>query len=306
MNKKSSDFIKCLAGPVFAFLVQQGISILYMEVYLGYKLAVFPGGDYMDYVVSIGESIMNPDNLGLMSLFYAVICTIWFSVWYYRLKYNVKKDNGSSASVVRDRAVEVVDRQRGLFEGYSWMIIPGIIILVCGGQVVCEYLTEFVGSLVPSWYEFYEELMKTMGLTDDSKMGLFIILYALFLGPICEELTFRGLCFNYARRSMSFLATNIISSLAFAIMHLNPLQGLYAFLFGLVLGAVYEKSRNIFVTMAIHVAFNSSAFIVSPVFGWGDTPFKYFVILLCSLLMTYVGYELVIKAIPKHIDIEIR
>ena len=306
MNKKSNDFIKCLAAPVIAFVIQQGISIVYMEAYLGYKLATFPGGDYMDYVMSIGESIMKPENLGIMSMLYAIICIIWFSVWYYRFKYNVKGETGHGAAVVRDRAVEVVDRQRGLFEGYSWLIIPGIIILVCGGQVVCEYLTEFVGSLVPSWYEFYENLMKTMGLTEESGMSVFVILYAMILGPICEELTFRGLCFNYARRSMSFLAANIISSLAFAIMHLNPLQGLYAFLFGLVLGAIYEKSRNIFVSMAIHIAFNSSGALVAPVFGFGDTPFKYFVILLCSLLMTYVGYELVIKAIPKRIDIEIR
>ena len=305
MNRKSTDFFKCLAAPFIAFLVQQGMAIFYMEIYLGYKLAQFPGGDYMEYIASISTEIMNPGNLGLMSLLYALTCIVWFSIWYYRLKYNVNSEAGHGAAVVRNRAVEVVDKQRGLFEGYSWIIIPGIILLVCGGQVVCEYLTEFVGSLVPAWYEFYEQLMKTMGLTDDS-LNLSIILYAMILGPICEELTFRGLCFSYARRSMSFLAANIISALAFAIMHLNPLQSLYAFLFGLVLGAVYERSRNIIVSILIHIAFNTSALVVSGVFTLGDTPFKYFVILLCSLLMTYVGYELVIKAIPKHIDIEIR
>lgn len=306
MSRRSSDFWKSLAAPVLAFMVQQAISIMWMEVYLGYKLATFHGGDYAKYIMGLAEDMMKADTLAWVSLLYAVICTVWFGIWYYRLKYNLPPEEGHGPAVVRDRAVEVANRQRGLFEGYSWTIIPGIVLLAFGGQFVINFFAEFLGSLVPAWYDFYENIMKSVGLDESSNIGVTLFLYAIIFGPICEELTFRGLCYNYLRRSTSFWAANIISSIAFGAMHMNPLQSAYAFLVGLVLGAVYEKSRNIFVTMAIHITFNLGSMILAPVMYMGDTPFKFFAILLVSLLATYVGYELVIRAIPKHIDIEIR
>ena len=111
-------------------MVQQAISIVYLEVYLGYKLAGFPGGDYTQYLLDISNEMSNARVLAWISLLYSVICIVWFGVWYYRLKYNVPREEGHGPAVVRDRAVEVANRQRGLFEGYSWTIIPGIILIV--------------------------------------------------------------------------------------------------------------------------------------------------------------------------------
>ena len=306
MNNRRNDFIKCLAAPFFAFLVQQAVAIVWMELYMGYTLVTVDSDHLMDGLMDMTSSMMNPTALAWVSLAYAIICVIWFGVWYYRMKYNMPRENGTGPSVVRDKAVEVMDKQRGLFEGYSWTIIPGMILLACGGQYVCNFFAEFLGSLMPSWYECYEEIMKTMGMVDTETLGVPLLLYAIIFGPVCEELTFRGLCFSYARRSMGFWGANIISSLLFGLMHMNPLQAAYAILLGLVFGAIYEKSRNIFVTIAMHILFNLSAVVLDPFMTMGDTPFKFFTILLISLLVSYVGYELIIRAIPKHIDIEIR
>ena len=295
-----------LAAPIMAFMVQQAVSIVWAEIYIGYKMITFSGGDYMQYVMGLMDGFTNTDFLAWISLTYAIICTVWFGIWYYRMRYNMPHEDGHGPAVVRDRAVEVASRQRGLFEGYSWTIIPGIILLAFGGQYVINYFAEFLGSLVPAWYEFYENLMKSVGLDDTTGIGVPLFLYAVILGPVCEELTFRGLCFSYVRRSMSFWTANLISSIAFGLMHMNPLQSIYAIVVGLVLGAVYEKSRNIFVTIAIHITFNLGSVVLSPVMTMGTTPYSFFAILLISLLASYVGYEMVIRAIPKHIDIEIR
>ncbi len=305
MNRKN-DFIKCLAAPFFSFVVQQAVSIIGMEAYLGYKLATFPGGDYMDYIMKMSEGMLNPNLLAWLSLAYAITCTIWFGCWYYRMRYNLPHEETHGPAVVRDRAVEVASRHRGLFEGYSWLVIPGIILLAFGGQYVCNFLAEFLGSVFPAWYDFYAEIMKTVGLDNADNLGVPLFLYAIIFGPACEELTFRGLCFGYARRSVGFWGANIISAVLFGLMHMNPLQASYAILLGLILGAIFEKSRNIVLVILIHVAFNLSSVILAPIMTLGDTPFTFFIILLVSLLATYVGFELVIRSIPKHIDIEIR
>ena len=296
----------CLAAPFCAFLVQQAVSIVWMEIYMGYSLANFKGGDYMKFAEEVTKGMTNPTALAIASVVYAVICTVWFGIWYYRLKYNMPREESIGPAVVKDTAHEVMDKQRGLFEGYSWTIIPGMLLLAAGGQMVANYLVEFVGSLVPSWYEFYEELMKSIGLDDTGNIGVAVVLYSIIIGPICEELTFRGVSYTYARRSAGFWAANITTSLLFGLFHMNPLQGTMAVMVGLVFGAVYEKSRNIFVTMGLHMMFNAAGVLAAPLISMGDTPFSFFMILLVSLLASYVGYEIVIHAIPRRIDIEIR
>ncbi len=306
MNNRRNGFFMCLLAPFCAFLVQQAVSIMWMEIYIGYSLTKYKGGNYMEYLQEIAKQMVDPNAMAILSLVYAIICLVWFGIWYYRLKYNMPHEEAKGPAVVKDTAYEVMDKQRGLFEGYSWTIIPGIILLAAGGQSVCNYLAEFIGSLMPSWYEFYEQIMESMGLTEQSSLSIPLILYAIVIGPMCEELTFRGLSFTYARRSMGFWGANIISSLLFGLMHMNPLQASYAILVGLVLGAIYEKSRNIFVTMGIHITFNLMGLILGPFMMIGDSPFKFFTILLVSLLASYVGFELIMRAIPKRIDIEIR
>ena len=306
MNNRGNNFLKCLAAPFFAFLVQQAAAVIWMEVYIGYRFAGYHGQDYMEFIKDVTAGISNPRALAWVSLLYAILCTVWFGIWYYRLKYNVPKEPGINPSAVRDKAFDVMDRQKGLFEGYSWIIIPGMVMLAFGGQYVCNYFSEFIGSLMPSWYEYYEELMKASGLDNTTGLGLPLFLYAIVFGPICEELTFRGLSYTYGRRIMGFWGTNILTSLLFGIMHMNPLQASYAILVGLVMGAIYEKSRNIFVPIALHILFNLGSVVLAPVMIMGDTPFLFFAILLISLLVSYVGYELVINAIPRHIDIELK
>ena len=61
-----------------------------------------------------------------------------------------------------------------------------IILLIPGMQFFSGYLTSAVSLLFPNWLSQYEKLMETAGL--DSDIGLFMFIYAVILGPVCEEL----------------------------------------------------------------------------------------------------------------------
>ena len=291
--------------PFFLILcVQNAVSIVGTEFLVMADAARFEGGSFMDFMNGVLEHVQSTSFLLGMNLVYAIICTIWFGIWYYNLTHNhpVSRPNVDMVDIAHDIAKE----RKGWFDGYKWPIIPGLVILAIGAQYLCTYLMNFIATLVPHWLEIYQQFMDTLGLTEDSPMTVSLVLYAVILGPITEELSFRGLTFFYARRATGFWIANIIQAFLFGLLHLNPLQGIYAFALGILFGMVYEKSRNILITIVLHILFNMMGTFAGDLMPTGDNAISFFFILLGSLIATYIGYELVIKSIPKRIEIEER
>lgn len=137
----------------------------------------------------------------------------------------------------------------------SPMILLGIICMVPALQMLSSVLTGIVASLFPGWMDFYQKLMETAGFHDNP--SFLLILYAVILGPIEEELTFRGVTLSSARRILPFWAANIFQALLFGVFHMNMIQGIYAFFIGLFLGYVCEKGGSVYLSVFLHILFNA-------------------------------------------------
>lgn len=87
-------------------------------------------------------------------------------------------------------------------------------------------------------------------------------LVALFttgiLTPIVEEFVFRyavGNCVEkYGKNAAIFL-----SALLFGIAHMNLVQSVYAFLFGLILGSLYFEKKNLLPCIWFHIVVNAGS-----------------------------------------------
>ena len=77
------------------------------------------------------------------------------------------------------------------------------------------------------------------------------------LGPILEELIFRGIVYeklkNFNKKSTSTLITGVL----FGLFHGNIIQFIYAVLLNFVLVKSYERENNILAPILIHVCANS-------------------------------------------------
>ncbi len=93
------------------------------------------------------------------------------------------------------------------------------------------------------------------------------LLVACLLLPIVEEMVFRGMGQRALQEVFSPRVAVLISAILFAGFHFNPMQIFYAFLLGLILGAVYYWTRNILVPIFMHVAFNTGNYLASWVFA---------------------------------------
>lgn len=107
----------------------------------------------------------------------------------------------------------------------------------------------------------------SLGSQDSSVINTVLIIgYAIFLGPIVEELGFRAYTMDKLNKlTDKFWIINIIQALLFGISHMQFIQVFYTFLLALLLGYIYQKTNNIKITIFMHILFNVFGFIS---FAW--------------------------------------
>lgn len=76
------------------------------------------------------------------------------------------------------------------------------------------------------------------------------------LGPIAEEIIFRGVLYSGLRRYLPGVMTAVLSGLYFGLWHSNPMQVVYTAVMGIVLGLVYYATGNFWFPMVIHLINN--------------------------------------------------
>ncbi len=90
----------------------------------------------------------------------------------------------------------------------------------------------------------------------DGGMITLLVIFACVMAPVTEELMFRGLLYGWLRSRTGVVGSIILSSLAFAAWHFDPSGFWQYFSIGMVLAAVYERTRNLYIVMAIHSLWN--------------------------------------------------
>ncbi|WP_449454766.1 CPBP family intramembrane glutamic endopeptidase [Streptococcus suis] len=140
-------------------------------------------------------------------------------------------------------------------------------------QSVQQFDTAFTSSLAPMAY-FWSFLS--------------IVLF----GPIIEELIFRGLTYSGIDRIWGGIAAVLVSGIYFGLWHSMPIQIVYTAIMGLVLGFVYNATKNMWFPMVIHILNNFSSNL--PPFLETDSVAMVLLVVkvLCILPMIYLVYRL--------------
>ena len=109
---------------------------------------------------------------------------------------------------------------------------------------------------------YYDSILKQM---DELLNGPFwsTFLMIAIMAPFFEEWLCRGMVLRGLLTKMKPGWAIVVSALFFAVIHANPLQGLSAFLMGLVMGYIYYKTGSLLLTMTVHFVNNGTAAIVS-------------------------------------------
>lgn len=190
--------------------------------------------DYVDYSDQLLE-VFNAKYAVYCYLLYAVVGITAFSLWYY---FGFVKKN-PKVKLKEVFGVKSVLATVGMVIGLQYFITAAFVLAY---------------ALVPDVINNYMKLMESSGLVGNP---LVTILYAIVLGPILEELCFRGVTFGFLEKSGVKPFLNIlITGLLFGIMHMNLVQGIYASVLGFFLGYMRYKYRSLKITVVLHILFN--------------------------------------------------
>lgn len=170
------------------------------------------------------------------------------------------------------------EMKEGSFVRYEKFNIWWMLLIVPLGVVACigfnnlvmmiaELAQAFINYIIESFnlgieYDIFGAFNETSEIIYSG--GIVLQILATCVGaPFAEELLFRGLIHKNLRKVMNMIPAMLISSLLFGIIHGNIIQGIYAFLIGLICAFVYEKFKTIWAPIILHAAANSFAVITT-------------------------------------------
>lgn len=245
--KKFGKFIGAVA-PFFAVLgiqiiVSSMIAAVFSFLYV-FKMAlkgkenIVKNSQQMTRMIT--EELTNSSAFVLVvSISATLICGVLFFFWFRKLNRAALKVN--------------------LIKRFTIKNILLIILLGISCQACIDGAMNFVQ---PFFKDLFADYSKTMNSLLNGNM-FFVVIYTIIIAPICEELIFRGVILHKARRIIPFAGANVLQALLFGIYHWNIIQGVYAFLLGLVLGCMVRKFDTIYASIPLHMCVNTSAFLIS-------------------------------------------
>lgn len=89
------------------------------------------------------------------------------------------------------------------------------------------------------------------------------IISVVFIGPVFEEIVFRGLCIGFLKKKVGVVATIFTQAILFGMAHGNMAQFIDASILGIFLGLLVLYTNSIYSSIICHIIYNGVATIVS-------------------------------------------
>ncbi len=135
-------------------------------------------------------------------------------------------------------------------------LYPFLLLFLIGQSLFLIEFSVLIQHLFPLpdlWMEVFRDLFR-------GHWFLVFLLVAVIV-PIVEEFIFRGIILRgFLKRYTPFLAV-VLSSVLFALMHMNIVQMVTGFLAGLVLGWLYYKTYSLKLVIVAHALHNTLSLI---------------------------------------------
>ena len=125
-----------------------------------------------------------------------------------------------------------------LIGGYAIILLHNLILLGLGIDTQGEAILQLMEMLEsPVWF----------------------FLVAVVVAPFVEEIFFRGFLFQGFRQKYGWVRAMLLSSVIFAVAHLDPASLIPTFILGLVLTYIYQRSNSLWPGIILHFLVNASS-----------------------------------------------
>ncbi|OUU86005.1 MAG: hypothetical protein CBC36_09775 [Verrucomicrobiaceae bacterium TMED76] len=141
---------------------------------------------------------------------------------------------------------------------------PSYVIKMGALGMIAVYGSVFIGSVISNILlstgepkkEDLQEIVQTLLTNDELSLKIAIIISAVVVAPLVEEIIFRGYIYPVLKRFTHPAFSCVMTSLLFAVIHTNVESLISLFFLAIVLTMFYEKTKSIWVPILMHSIFN--------------------------------------------------
>jgi membrane protease YdiL (CAAX protease family) len=147
---------------------------------------------------------------------------------------------------------------RNILPLYSFRNLKVPLLLLCAA---CAIVASAIVHYAVSWVNLtvFHKTLSYYPLYEPLQHGELVLFLSVAVYPaLFEELEFRGIVYNYTEQAAGPTTAIWISSMAFAIIHVNVLSLLWIVPFALVVGWLRNKYQTLWYDMIIHLCFNGT------------------------------------------------
>lgn len=115
------------------------------------------------------------------------------------------------------------------------------------------------------------------------------------IGPILEELLFRGIVYNKLKEFNKLKIAIILCSIIFSLMHSNIIDMIYAFCVSFMLIHLYEKYKTLKAPILMHMSLNITIILLFSSIIKGYILFNLYLFIVCIAILSIYIYNEVNK-----------
>mgnify|MGYP002719788702 FL=1 len=200
----------------------------------------------------------------LLSTVIAVIISAVFGIDEYVMGMIAAMFSGIVTSIFVVKTVptkfkDIYPEEKALSVKSPFKIYAAVIAMMCiamwGIHIVIGWITKYSGDIG-------KELMEKRLEEFANSPVLLLLLLAIVVAPITEEIVFRYGVYGTLRRSTTIAVSAIVSGIIFGTIHLTFEALFYGTAIGIVFALLYEYTRNIKVSIVGHMTYNISVMFV--------------------------------------------
>lgn len=105
------------------------------------------------------------------------------------------------------------------------------------------------------------------------------------LGPILEELIFRGVVYNKLKEFNKPMRAIILTSIIFGIIHFDIVNAIYAFGVSFILIYLYEKYKTLKAPIIMHISLNTTIILMLDLITKGFLIFNLYLLIVSILIL---------------------
>ncbi|MDY6037634.1 MAG: CPBP family intramembrane glutamic endopeptidase [Eubacterium sp.] len=293
--KKIAAMFLAVGLSAIAIMLYQWVQDIGVDIYIKYA-----------YLVSFF------DDVYLLDTICCTMLIVLYSIWlFFMYKFSKRKSTGSEEALSEDTLIpETGHRNR---ERLNSKRLIETVVITFGLSGISFLWLNFVDYILINFPAFSESAQRfeEAWSDEDQSAYIWVFLSVAVLGPIVEELLFRGVVFNHLEKAFGKWLTVIVSSLAFGIWHGELVQIVYTCIVGLGIAIVYIKTRNLVYPICLHILNNFMSTLPDSL----NTPFvtelldKVCVVAIIPciyLLVKYIREELLIDKEKRLLNLSVK